>query len=233
MISTANFSNSASISPDWRKPIAVFAGLVILLSIANFSALSGMVRVWYETATYQHGFIVAPVAAWLIWRRREALGGFAPSGSWSALIPLAGFCALAMLGGLGGIALFEHVGFTGALMALFPFVFGWQVARTLWFPILFLGFMVPVGDFLIPPLQELTADASVWLIQMTGVPVFRQGLWIELPTGLWEVAEACAGLRFLIANIFVATVFAYLSYDKAFCDAHHALGGSSLCGSQA
>ena len=75
--------------------------------------------------------------------------------------------------------------------------------------------MIPVGDFLIAPLQLLTADVSVWMIQMTGVPVYREGLMIELSSGLWEVAEACAGVRFLIANLFVATVFAYLSYDKA------------------
>ena len=67
----------------------------------------------------------------------------------------------------------------------------------------------------IAPLQEVTADVSVWMLKMTGIAVYREGLFIELPNGLFEVAEACAGVRFLIANIFVAAIFAYLSFDSA------------------
>ncbi len=214
MTSTTDTHLIDSDSP-WRIHIIQFVLLIAALCAAQWSTLTNLIEIWYHTTTYNHGFIVAPASAYLVWRRRAELADAMPENAYSALLPLLGFCVFGLIGELSGVNLARHIGFVGALMCLIPLCFGWAVARRFVFPILFLGFMVPVGDFLIAPLQVLTADVSVWMIQMTGVPVYREGLMIELSSGLWEVAEACAGVRFLIANIFIATVFAYLSYDKA------------------
>ena len=214
MTSTTDTQMIAEDSP-WRIHVIQFVLLLGALCFAQWSTLTNMIEIWYYTTTYNHGFIVAPVSAYLVWRRREELANVVPSNAYAALTLLLGFCVFGLIGELSGVNLARHIGFVGALMCLIPLCFGWAVARRFIFPVLFLGFMIPVGDFLIAPLQVLTADVSVWMIQMTGVPVYREGLMIELSSGLWEVAEACAGVRFLIANIFVAAVFAYMSYDKA------------------
>jgi len=200
---------------SWRIHIIQFVLLLIALCAAQWSTLTNMVNIWYMTTTYNHGFIVVPASVYLAWRRRKELLAITPENNLSALVLLAGCGIVSLIGEVSGVNLARHVGFVGAIMCLIPLCFGWALTWRFIFPILFLAFMIPVGDFLIAPLQVLTADVSVWMIQMTGVPVYREGLMIELPTGLWEVAEACAGVRFLIANIFVATIFAYLSYDKA------------------
>jgi exosortase/archaeosortase family protein len=75
-------------------------------------------------------------------------------------------------------------------------------------------FSVPVGEFLIPQLQELTADITVWALKLTGIPVFRDGLYIAVPGGLFEVAVACSGIRYLIASFTLGTLFAYLNYTS-------------------
>ncbi len=199
----------------WRIHVIQFVLLIATLCAAQWSTLTNMVEIWYHTTTYNHGFIVVPVSVYLVWRRRGELASAIPSNAYSSLLPLLLCSIFGLIGELSGVNLARHIGFVGALMCLIPLSFGWPVTRRFIFPVLFLSFMIPVGDFLIAPLQILTADVSVWMIQMTGVPVYREGLMIELSSGLWEVAEACAGVRFLIANIFVATVFAYLSYDKA------------------
>lgn len=192
-----------------------FGALVAILCLVQLDTLASMIDIWWHTTTYNHGFLVAPVSLWLVWRRREEVAALMLSPALGALVPLAGFAVIGFLGDVAGVNLLRHVGFVGAVMALVPLALGWEFARRFRFAILFLAFMVPVGDFLIPPLQELTADVSVWMLQLSSVPVYREGLMIELPTGLWEVAEACAGIRFLIANIFVAVLFAYFSYDRA------------------
>ncbi len=196
-------------------PLLRLAALVAILCAAQAGTLASLVDIWWNTTTYNHGFLVAPIAAWLVWRRREEMADLPLAPALGALVPLAGFAVIGFLGEVSGVNLLRHVGFVGALMALVPLALGWDFARRFRFPVLFLAFMVPVGDFLIPGLQELTADVSVWLLQLTGIPVYREGLMIELPSGLWEVAEACAGIRFLIANIFVAVLFSYFSYDRA------------------
>ncbi len=214
MTSTTDIHDLDGDSP-WRIHIVQFALLLIALCAAYWSTLTNLIDIWYLTTTYNHGFIVAPASIYLVWRRRAELSSAEPENNLSALLPLFGCGVVSLIGEVSGVNLARHVGFVGALMCLFPLSFGWALTRRFIFPILFLAFMIPVGDFLIAPLQVLTADVSVWMIQMTGVPVYREGLMIELSSGLWEVAEACAGVRFLIANIFVATIFAYLSYDKA------------------
>jgi exosortase len=80
------------------------------------------------------------------------------------------------------------------------------------FPIFYLIFMVPFGEALNPPLQDITAILSVAMLQWSGIPVFREGLYLATPIGQFEVAVACSGLRFLIASVAIGTLFCYLTY---------------------
>jgi exosortase len=82
------------------------------------------------------------------------------------------------------------------------------------FPLLFLFFAVPVGDFLLPRLMEWTADFTVQALRLTGIPVFREGQNFVIPSGNWSVVEACSGIRYLIASLTVRTLYAYLTYTS-------------------
>ena len=50
-----------------------------------------------------------------------------------------------------------------------------------------LFFAVPAGDVLVPAMMEFTAMSTVWLVKMTGIPVYREGLYFTLPSGHWSV----------------------------------------------
>ena len=69
------------------------------------------------------------------------------------------------------------------------------------FPLFYMLLLVPFGDELIPPLQMITAAITVALIDMSGIPAIIDGVFIETPAGLFEVAEACSGVKFLIAMV--------------------------------
>jgi EpsI family protein len=103
-----------------------------------------------------------------------------------------------------------------ALVALLvmsvPAVFGWAVTWALTFPLMFLFFAVPFGEFMVPSMMSWTADFTVSALQMTGVPVYREGLQFVIPSGNWSVVEACSGVRYLIASFMVGTLFAYLNF---------------------
>lgn len=213
-MTTTDYSEVSISGQTLTGPFMRLAMMVMVLCAAQYETLASMVDIWWNTTTYNHGFLVAPVSAYLIWRRRDEVAKLGLYPALGALVPLAGFAAVGFTGEIAGVNLLRHVGFVGALMALVPLCLGWDFARRFRFAVLFLAFMVPFGDFAIPALQELTADVSVWMLKLSGLSVYREGLMIELSSGLWEVAEACAGIRFLIANIFVAFIFAYLSYDR-------------------
>jgi exosortase len=74
-------------------------------------------------------------------------------------------------------------------------------------PLLYLFFLVPSGEFLVPKLQEFTASLAIGGLQIVGVPVYSDGIFIQIPEGAFVVAEACAGLRFLVASIAYGAIF--------------------------
>jgi exosortase A len=91
---------------------------------------------------------------------------------------------------------------------------GNAASKVIAFPLLFLFFALPVGDFLMPRLMEWTADFTVIALRSSGVPVYREGQNFIIPSGSWSVVEACSGIRYLIASLTVGTLYAYLTYHS-------------------
>src|SRR5690606_16604230 len=86
--------------------------------------------------------------------------------------------------------------------------------RLMWFPLLYLFFMVPFGEVLVPWLMRLTASSAVLGIQLSGIPVYQDGFLFSLPSGDFEVIKACSGIRFLMTTLAVGAVFAYVAYTS-------------------
>jgi EpsI family protein len=80
------------------------------------------------------------------------------------------------------------------------------------FPIFYAFFLVPFGEELVPPLQTLTARMSMALLDLTGVPAHIEGIFISTPSGLFRVAEACSGVRFLVAMAALSALAANLCF---------------------
>jgi EpsI family protein len=78
---------------------------------------------------------------------------------------------------------------------------GKAVSRGLAFPIFYALFLIPAGEGLVPPLQTVTAEMSMALLALSGIPAHIEGIFITTPSGYFEVAEACSGVQFLIAMI--------------------------------
>ncbi|HVA13674.1 MAG TPA: EpsI family protein, partial [Stellaceae bacterium] len=91
-------------------------------------------------------------------------------------------------------------------------VLGWRAYRAMLLPLLYLFFLVPTGYFLVPWLQGVTVWFAVAGLKLVGIPVFSDGILIDVPAGSFVVAEACAGLRFLIASVAFGVFFAALMY---------------------
>ena len=79
-------------------------------------------------------------------------------------------------------------------------------------PLLYLYFLVPFGEFLTPKLQDITTWFIGQGVDILGIPAYIDGYVIEIPQGTFFVAEACAGLRFLIASIAFGCLYALLMY---------------------
>jgi exosortase A len=198
-------------------PVALIVQALALAAVFSLygPTFASMVAVWARSETFAHAYLVAPIALWLMWRKRAELVAAAPRPApvWLLAIALAALAWLA--GDLAGVNAVVHFAATAILVFAVPAVLGNAVAGVMLFPLAFLFFMVPVGDFLLPVLMEWTADFTVAALRFVGVPVYREGLQFIIPTGAWSVVEACSGVRYLIASFMVGSLFAYLNYRTA------------------
>ena len=199
-------------APDWRLAAGLTLGLLIALTGVFWPTFYSMVEVWERSETFTHGFLIFPISAWLIWGRRKQLARLTPQPDARGLGLLALAGAAWLLAEAGSVNVVAQYAFIAMLIATVWAVLGLQVVRAIFFPLMFLLLAVPVGEFLIPPLMNFTADFTVAALQFTGVPVYREGTFFSIPSGDWSVVEGCSGLRYLIASITLGTLYAYLTY---------------------
>ena len=206
--------NPSVASTPWRLSLAAL-GLVLLGILLLFrDTFAAMGDIWSRSETFAHAWLVPPIVLWLAWRRRTALALFTPAPQPWMIVPMAFIAAAWLVGDTAGVNALTQLCVTALLVMAVPAVLGLPVARQLTFPLVFLFFMVPIGEFLLPVMMEATADFTVAAVALSGVPVYREGLQFIIPTGAWSVVEACSGVRYLIASFMVGTLFAYLNYTS-------------------
>ena len=198
-----------------NKQLLIVLGALALTALLYWPTSIEIADVWQDTVRrrYTHGWAVLAVTVWLIWRDREHL----------ATIPLAPPRGGWLLVALGSVVWL--IGFNAGLLAVSTLVMpllvlttiwaagGWQLARRVAFPVLFLYFALPVWELISPALQSMTAIVSVWLTSLVGIPVLMEDNVIHIPEGWFEVAGGCNGLHFFIVALAIAAVHGHLDRD--------------------
>ena len=202
----------SALKSQWRWSLGAilvaWIGLILLFLETGLS----MVETWQSSTLFGHCFLIPPVSFYLVWTRRKRLAGLAPT------VARAGFPLLFLLafgwlvGNVSGTQAVQQLALVSMLVATVITILGWRIAWRIAFPLFFLFFTIPFGEFAIAPLQDVTAVFVVYMLQLVGIPVYLDGLFIHIPSGSFEVAEACAGVRFLISTIALGFIGANQMY---------------------
>ncbi|WP_262691496.1 exosortase A [Kordiimonas aestuarii] len=195
-------------------PNMVFLACVGLVCFAWQDTLEHIFYIVWNRDVYSHGVTVPVVTLWLVWRciTEAAIPPPQAYGRAASLVLLA--VLLWMLGAALEARVLEHVALVGILQALVIMVYGPAVYRQILFPMLFLFLVIPVGGGLVHPLQRVTAESVIWLLDVVGVPHEAEGVLIRLRGGLYEVAEACAGLKFFFASVVTGVLLCHLAFKS-------------------
>jgi exosortase A len=200
------------VTGPWRSSlIALGATLVLIITLFHRDAYA-MARIWWDVSTYNHCLFIPPIIGWLIWQRKDELKALTPRAWWPGLIGVAAAGLLWMLGEAGGIALFRHASLVLMLQSATVTLLGPTILRGILFPLFYLIFLIPLGDEAVPMLQTITAKMCMILLSLFGVPAQIDGVFITTPTGLFEVAEACSGVKFLVAMVAYSTLVANVCF---------------------
>ncbi len=196
----------------WRQALVRLTGVWLVLILAFAGDWLVMARQWWDSSTYNHILLVPPILAWMVSLRLAELRKLTPQVWAPGLILVGGGVLLWVLGRFAGFNLVQQAGavllLPGSLVALL----GPRVALGLLFPLCYMLFLVPFGDEIVPQLQMITAVLTIALVKISGIPAVIDGVFIDTPAGLFEVAEACSGVKFLIAMIALGALVANVCF---------------------
>jgi len=204
-----------------RSHYAYLAVIGALLAAMFWNHSQGMYVRWFkESSYYSHGFMIPFVSVYLIWRMRESLLKLrAEPSRWG--LPVLVFGALMRIGGAySKINVVAGFSLIVILLGLTLFLFGRKITGKLLFPIVFLGWMIPLPEASITEisyeLKTLASELSARVMPYVGVVVSRSGSQLSFlrPNDVVDsliVDDVCSGLRSMIALLAFGSIFAYIT----------------------
>lgn len=185
---------------------ALLIGLAVV-AVAFWQSWASFVLAWLDGR--EQGFMVAGFCLWYIWSRRDTL--LQPGeGFGLASIPLA-FLSLLWLVGMVLTARLVHQA------AVPPLILGWILAvagvpaALTALPVVATFFLiVPFWGVLGPVLQAITVMANAAMLSMTDINAKIEGTYITIPSGVFEVAAGCSGIKYLESGVLIAAIYGLL-----------------------
>ena len=175
-----------------------------------------MVGLWISSDNFMHGFLILPLSIYLVCQKWPQLRSISPQSFIPGIFVFLALSAAWFIADVLGIQVAKQFVATAAIPAACLTVMGVSFSRSIAFPLAYLFFSVPFGEFWIPELIQLTADFAVGLLRIVGIPVFRDGLFLNIPAGNFEVAKACSGIRYILATLALGTIYSYLHYRRTY-----------------
>ena len=189
----------------------IYLGLAALYIPTGFSLAAG---VWTEDHN-AHGPLILVAVAWFLWRERAAFGEaeYAPKPLSGWLILVVGLLVY-VLGRSQSILLFEVGSQIPVIAGLLLMLHGADLLRRLWFPVLFLAFLIPLPggllDSLTGPLKFQVSAIVDQLLYWAGYPIARSGVVLSIGTYQMLIADACSGLNSMYSLTVLGILYIYL-----------------------
>jgi exosortase A len=191
--------------------VAVAAVLATVV-VAYWQTFASLVSLWRQSDTFAHCFLILPISLYLIWRKRAELQRAPTHVSWLGVAAIALLALAWVVASSANVQVGQQLAVVLLLPAAVLALLGTAATRVIAFPLAFLLFAVPFGEVLIPALMDITATFTVAALRFTGMPVLREGMYFSIPSGDFEVAKACSGIRYLIACLTLGILYSYLNF---------------------
>ena len=196
----------------WLQWVPVGIGLCLLY-------VPTYVRLWngvWQSEEQGHGPLILAVIAWLLWERRTAFveGDPRPQSALGWAVLLVGLLSY-VVGRSQDILILEVGSHIAVIAGSILIVRGTKLLKTVWFPIVFFVFMVPLPGILVDaltgPLKRHVSEVAEHLLYLAGYPIARSGVTLTIGQYQLLVADACSGLHSLYSLLALGLLFLYLT----------------------
>lgn len=206
--------------PRLRNDLARHWPAALGLLILGVPTFVNVARDSWTGETGVHGPIVLATGIWLFAQRWQELQSIARPGRG---LFAAALMALSLIAYVFGRAFdflaIEVLAFGGVLLALFYLAFGGEAVRRMWFPIVYMGFVVPIPGWVIDtitgPLKAYVSHSATYLLERAGYPIVREGVTLYVAQYQLLVEDACAGLNSLISLTAISLFYIYVLHNAS------------------
>ncbi|MDP3980356.1 MAG: exosortase/archaeosortase family protein [Chlamydiota bacterium] len=196
-----------------RNKHLIFLAFIICL----MCVLYGHIFVWmygrwvFKGSYYSHGFLIPLMSAYLVWRRRKELATVDISTGNAGLILILFGCLGHILSSILEIYFISALLMLMVVLGIIYYLYGIAVTRILFFPILYLFFMIPMPMISIADislrLKLLTTRWALWFVSWFGINTVQDGSTVYFNNGLMIVGDICSGMKSLISILAFGTFY--------------------------
>jgi exosortase len=190
---------------------AILSGLIVLLYA---SVIRNLVVQWWTDPDYSYGFFIPLFSGYILWRERERWSKTEIKPSNFGFVLQLGAVGLFLLGSLGAELFTTRFSLLVLLAGMILFLAGWQMLRTVSFPLGYLMWSIPIPVIIYNqitfPLQLIASRLATAWLELVHVPVLRDGNILVMSNYSLEVVEACSGIRSLMTLMALAFAYGYL-----------------------
>lgn len=201
---------------------------IALLAAAIYSVfhieIYSIVYQWLTNSSWSHGFLIPFFSLYFINQKKKELLTVELKSNYLGFVLLV--CCLVSYWFILFVYKFGYLrslAIVPAIVAIVLFIGGWELLKYTWLPIVFLIFAIPlptrIYNDLTIPMQNLASNVAAHLLSLvkgldaeangTIINIIYKG--VKLEPGL-DVAEACSGMRLLMAFLALGVAMAYLHY---------------------
>lgn len=200
---------------DWRA-LASRHWLVLLgIAVMVVPTLVSLARGPWSLESGVHGPIVVATGLWLVFRRLDDIRANMTPGS--VAVTIAGLAVAVPLYAFGRAFDFISIEVAGMLMALIFVAYayvGGAVMRSMWFPIFYMAFVIPVPGWLLDvvtqPLKILVSEVVTNILTRFGYSIANSGVTLYVANYQLLVEDACAGLNSLVSLSAIGLFYVYM-----------------------
>ncbi len=202
--------------PNKKTTILLLLAAVIFI-VGYYPAIKLLVGKWSASDDYAHSFLIVPIVAYMIWDKRYLFENNENKGYIGLLLVILSviFYIIALQTQIPTV-IFLAIALT--ITSVLIYMGGTQTLRKLIIPIVLIFMIIPIPNqiysMITLPLQLKVTQVNEILIQLLGIPIYREGNILQIPGKSFEVVEACSGLRSLISLTTLSLVFGYFTLHR-------------------
>jgi exosortase len=218
---------TCDLKQQWRQlsihsyiRISIIAALFVFLFK---NELGYIVKLWLNDPSWSHGIIIPLFSLYFLNQSKKDILNCTPKPSYIGLVLLILVILFYTINTVSpsGSPYLSKISVIAAMGAVIILLGGWQFLKIIWLPVAYLLFAIPIQDLRLITIPMRIWAATIATAMLNLVPrleatangvvinIIYQGKPVE--PGL-DVAEACSGMRLLMAFFALGVAMAYLHY---------------------